>query len=207
MQLGAVIAAAGLSSRMGAFKPLLPLGDSTIIERIINTLREGGVEEIVVVTGRDAFRLETVLAAYHLYFIHNGDYARTDMFYSASLGLRFMTTKADAVFFTPADSPLFTVHTVRLLAAELGTSDIIIPVFQGKEGHPVTMRSPAALEIINHKSTATPFASQGLRGAIDTYCGPKTFLDVDDPGIVRDMDTPEDYRLLTADYSTTALRL
>ncbi|GHV28673.1 hypothetical protein AGMMS4952_12980 [Spirochaetia bacterium] len=85
MKFGAVITAAGLSSRMGDFKPLMPLGNKTMIGRIIHTLREGGVENILVVTGRNAARIEQTLADDNIIFIRNKDYEHTDMFYSASL--------------------------------------------------------------------------------------------------------------------------
>jgi CTP:molybdopterin cytidylyltransferase MocA len=193
VKFGAVIAAAGLSSRMGAFKPLLSLGNSTFVERIINTLREGGVKEITVVTGRDASLIKAALAPYDIAFIHNKDYAVTDMFYSVSLGLRLMAEQVDAVFFTPVDTPLFKAGTIRLLAANLQNSNdhITIPVYQGKSGHPVAIRSLAAKLLIGSKT------QRGLRGAIDAYSGPKTALKVDDPGILYDSDTPEDYKFLT----------
>jgi CTP:molybdopterin cytidylyltransferase MocA len=191
---GAVIAAAGLSSRMGAFKPLLPLGNSTIIERVIATLREGGVQDIAVVTGRDAALIEKVLAS-NVSFVHNKDYATTDMFYSASMGFKVMEEQVDGIFFTPADIPLFKAETVRLLAESLQNSNshIIIPAYHGKSGHPIVMRSAVAKEILHGKN------ENGLKGAIAAYYGgAKDILDVDDPGILFDSDTPEDYEFLVS---------
>jgi CTP:molybdopterin cytidylyltransferase MocA len=192
VKFGAVIAAAGLSSRMDRFKPLLPLGGTTIIERIINTLRAGGVEDIAVVTGRDAARIEETLISYHISFVHNKGYASTDMFYSASMGLAFMAEHADAVFFTPVDVPLFTVNTIRLLTECLqnGGDHIVSPAHEGERGHPILMLPQAARELIRWKGGG------GLRGAIDAYSGPGGILETDDPGILFDADTPEDYRFL-----------
>jgi CTP:molybdopterin cytidylyltransferase MocA len=179
---------------MGAFKPLLPLGGVPVIGRVIGALREGGAEDIVVVTGRDAPLLEEALRSYGINFIHNGDYALTDMFHSAALGFAFMAGRVDALFFTPADIPLFGAATVRLLAERLrqGDEHIIVPVYRGKRGHPAVMLSSAARDLIRHKN------SGGLRGAMDAYDGPRGMLEVDDQGILRDLDTPEDYRLLAA---------
>jgi CTP:molybdopterin cytidylyltransferase MocA len=179
---------------MGAFKPLLPLGNSTFIERVIITLSEAGAEDIAVVTGRDAALIEQALAHYPVTFIHNKDYATTDMFHSASMGLAFMADRVDCIFFTPVDVPLFSTATVRLLAERMQTSDdhIITPVHQGKNGHPIVMRSVAAKALISNKS------DKGLRGAIDAYGGPKGIIEVDDPGILYDSDTPEDYQRLNA---------
>ena len=198
MKFGAVITAAGLSGRMGAFKPLLPLGGVPVIGRVIDALREGGAGDIAVVTGRDALLLEEALRPYSLNFIHNGDYAVTDMFHSAALGFEFMAERVDGLFFTPADIPLFGATTVRLLAERFrrGSEHIVVPVYRGKRGHPVVMLSQTAKELIRCKN------SGGLRGAMDAYGGPKGTLEVDDQGILRDLDTPEDYRLLAAQYST-----
>jgi CTP:molybdopterin cytidylyltransferase MocA len=209
VKFGAVIAAAGLSSRMGAFKPLLPLGGSTIIERIVCTLRAGGVEDITVVTGRDASRIEEVLSSGNLVFddktscnityVYNKDYASTDMFYSVSMGFADIAERADAVFFTPVDVPLFTVNTMRLLTERLqnscgrpeGADHIISPIHKGKLGHPILMLPQALKELIKWKGPG------GLRGAIDAYGGLTEILEIDDPGVVFDADTPEDYQLLT----------
>jgi CTP:molybdopterin cytidylyltransferase MocA len=194
---------------MGAFKPLLPLGGGTIIERIICTLRAGGVETITVVTGRDASRIEEVLSSENLVsddktptnitFVYNKDYASTDMFHSVSMGFANIAERADAVFFTPVDVPLFTVNTMSLLIERLqnsrdrpeGTVHIISPIHKGKLGHPILMLPQALKELIKWKGPG------GLRGAIDAYSGPKDILEIDDPGVAFDADTPEDYRLLT----------
>jgi CTP:molybdopterin cytidylyltransferase MocA len=202
VKFGAVIAAAGLSSRMGAFKPLLPLGGGTIIERIICTLRAGGVEDITVVTGRDASRIEETLASVkassNITYVYNKDYASTDMFYSVSMGFADIAERADAVFFTPVDVPLFTVNTMRLLIEHLqnsrdrpeGTYHIISPIHKDRLGHPILMLPQALKELIKWKGPG------GLRGAIDAYGGPKDILEMDDPGVAFDADTPEDYHSL-----------
>jgi CTP:molybdopterin cytidylyltransferase MocA len=198
VKFGAVIAAAGLSSRMGSFKPLLPLGNSSFIERIISALREGGAEEIAVVTGRDSPLLEKALAAYRIHFIHNKDYALTGMFYSASLGLQFMAELVEGIFFTPADTPLFGSGVVRLLAAGLQEGgNIILPAYRGKTGHPAAIRSCAVKELTGVENPG------GLKAAVDAYTGPKSILETADPGVLYDADTPEEYEFLKT-YSATA---
>lgn len=54
MSIGAVIVAAGMSSRMGDFKPMLSIGSQSIARRIVSTLRQTGAEEIVMITGHNA---------------------------------------------------------------------------------------------------------------------------------------------------------
>jgi CTP:molybdopterin cytidylyltransferase MocA len=103
-----------------------------------------------------------------------------------------MAERVEAIFFTPVDVPLFTVNTLRLLAARLqsGGDHIVTPVFEGKPGHPILTLSQAAKGLTGWKGGG------GLRGAIDAYSGPKGILETDDPGILLDADTPEDYRFL-----------
>jgi CTP:molybdopterin cytidylyltransferase MocA len=189
MRFGAVIAAAGLSSRMGAFKPLLPLGGVTFIGRIISVLREGGAGDIAVVTGRDAEAVESALKDSGVEFIRNREFLTTDMFHSVRLGFSALAHRVDALFFSPADAPLFSVSTVRTLASYLteGRTSIVTPTFGGKKGHPIALLASVAQELIHSQSPG------GLRGALDTCGKPQIILEIDDPGVAMDADTPEDY--------------
>jgi CTP:molybdopterin cytidylyltransferase MocA len=114
------------------------------------------------------------------------------MFHSASMGLRFMAERADCIFFTPVDVPLFSIATVNFLAERIQNSNehIILPAYKGKSGHPIVMRSEAARELIRHKN------DNGLRGAMEAYDGPKGVIEVEDSGILYDADTPEEYQNL-----------
>ena len=107
MRTGAVIAAAGLSSRMGAFKPMLEIGDTTAVRRIITVLRSVGADPIVLVTGHRAEALETHVADLGVICVRNEQYRTTDMFASVSLGMARICTLCDQFFFTPVDVPLF----------------------------------------------------------------------------------------------------
>lgn len=190
MPIGAVIPAAGKSSRMGAFKPLLPWGNTTILQRIIETLQTGGVTEIAVITGKNAPLIEDALQGSGVHLIHNPRYETSDMFYSTVLGIRFMAERVYALFCTPGDAPLFSAATVKTLIVELQTREtpILIPSFQGILGHPALFRSSVAVELSAYTGEG------GMRGAIAWYPGVKTTLALDDPGIPFDVDTPEDYR-------------
>ena len=83
----ALISAAGRSSRMGDFKPLMKLGAQTVLEREIQTLRACGVHEITIITGRRAEDIRAAAAGPGIHFIHNPAYAETKMFDSVCLGL------------------------------------------------------------------------------------------------------------------------
>ena len=105
MQTGALIVAAGKSSRMGDFKPMLQLGSISIAQRVINNFRQAGISKIVVVTGYRADVLECHLASNNVIFLRNEDYENTHMFDSVRIGLEYLKGKVDTVLFTPVDRP------------------------------------------------------------------------------------------------------
>ena len=117
MEIGAVITAAGMSSRMGEFKPMLSIGTISIAQRVTATLRQAGAEKMVMVTGNNAEELERHLSKSRVIFLRNENYASTQMFDSAKIGLEYLRGKCDVVLFTPVDVPLFTAATVRALLA------------------------------------------------------------------------------------------
>ncbi|MBR4696431.1 MAG: NTP transferase domain-containing protein, partial [Selenomonadaceae bacterium] len=162
MMVGAVVVAAGLSSRMGDFKPMMLMGTISISQRIIATLKQAGVSRIVFVTGHRADELEHHLTKNGVLFLRNPDYRSTDMFESACIGLGYMESKCDRVLFTPVDIPLFTAATVQALLAS--GAALASPVCEGEIGHP-TLIATALIERI----LADP-GTDGLRGAL-AHCG------------------------------------
>lgn len=189
---GAVIVAVGLSSRMNAFKPLLPPGDSTIIETLIRTFRTAGVEGITVVTGFHPDLLQSRLDAWHVDYCHNPDFAVTGRFHSAKLGLARRRLLADRIFFTPGDVPLVAPATLRLLMQATAESDapVIIPVHGSRKGHPALIAIRVIPGLLEYQG------DQGVRGAFSTIRDGILFLLVDDPAIPLDAGCPEDYRRL-----------
>ena len=135
MSIGAVIVAAGMSSRMGDFKPMLSIGSQSIARRIVSTLRQTGAEEIVMITGHNADALERHLEGCGLTFIRNERYASTQMFDSAALGLDYLKDKCGRILFTPVDVPLFEASTARALIDS--GAELACPVCDGKRGHPI----------------------------------------------------------------------
>ena len=115
MQTAALIVAAGMSSRMGDFKPMLNIGSISIAQRVVATFQQAGVDKIVMVTGYNATVLEKHLSNNGLVFLRNENYETTHMFDSACIGLEYVRDKCDRVLFTPVDIPLFTAATVSAL--------------------------------------------------------------------------------------------
>ena len=117
VSFGAVILAAGLSSRMKAFKPLLPVGESTAVERLASSLRDAGIEDIVVVTGHLRERLKPVIRRLGVCEAYNDLFAE-GMFSSVQTGLKKameLAPHACGYFLMPADCPLISSDVIRIL--------------------------------------------------------------------------------------------
>lgn len=196
MQTAALIVAAGMSSRMGDFKPMLNIGSISVAQRVIATLHQAGVSKIVMVTGYNAVTLERHLAGNGIIFLRNEAYQTTQMFDSAKIGLAYLQDKCDRVLFTPVDVPLFTAHTVRALLDS--DAALACPMCDGRQGHPILIASSLLSEILNDSG------QQGLKGAMDRCSAPLVRVEVNDPGTIHDADTPEDFSQLL-DYHNSQL--
>ena len=188
MQIGAVIVAAGLSSRMGDFKPMMNIGSISIAQRVVATLRQAGIGKIVMITGHNAVALERHLANLGIIFLRNEHFETTEMFDSAKIGLDYIQDKCDRVLFTPIDIPLFTSATVEAMIAS--EAPLVYPTTQGRSGHPILLSSQLIPQILTDSGT------NGLRGAISRLHLSPARIPVNDPGILMDADTMEDYDAL-----------
>ena len=190
--IGALIVAAGLSSRMGSFKPMLMLGRLSLVQRVIRTMREAGAGPIALVTGYEAARLEAHVADTGVVCLRNEAYATTQMLDSIKIGLRFLQDKCGRVLLTPADIPLYTAETVRTLAA--CGAPVAAPVYAGRRGHPLLL----AGELIPYVEAYD--GPGGLAGAIQAGGWTVAPVAVDDEGILLDADTPADFAAIKALY-------
>lgn len=198
MRIGALIVAAGLSSRMGAFKPMLPLGDTTVIGRSVQTLLNCGVSPVVVVTGRESERLTAYLEPFGAECICNERFAETDMFYSACMGMHRLLDRTDRFYFLPADSPLFSKETLSALNKRMdeGDCDVIRPCFKGRGGHPILINSAKLHALLAFSGDG------GMRRAFEFAECREIKLECGDIGITMDADTPEDYKRMLEYVST-----
>ena len=198
MQIGALIVAAGMSSRMGEFKPMLSIGSISVAQRVVATLSQAGVSKIVMVTGYNATILERHLAGNGIIFLRNEQYETTQMFDSVKIGLRYLQDKCDRVLFTPVDVPLFTAKTVKAIL-DSGAS-LAAPMCDGKQGHPILISNELISEILND------CGEMGLKGAMDRCSVPLMRIEVEDPGTIHDADTPEDYSALVEYHNSQLVR-
>ncbi len=133
----AILLAAGRSSRMGAFKPLLPFGDTTVIRSCLNHLRSAGLHEIVVVLGHRATDVREHLQDLDLTFALNPDPA-SEMSESIACGVRQLSLDARAVVIGLADHPAVPSEVITALIGQWRSEGkLIIPDFKGRGGHSV----------------------------------------------------------------------
>lgn len=198
MQTAAVIVAAGLSSRMGDFKPMMNIGSISIAQRVVATFQQAGVDKIVMVTGYNAVALEKHLINLGIVFLRNEKYETTHMFDSACIGLEYIQDKCDRVLFTPVDIPLFTATTVSALLDS--DAELACPVCDGERGHPLMLASSLIDRLL------TDSGERGLQGALERCGVAITEVPVTDKGVLHDADTPEDYQSLLRYHNDQLVR-
>lgn len=189
MRIAAVVLAAGLSSRMKAFKPMLALAGSTVIKKTIETLRLASVTEIIVVTGYRGEQLTKHLVGEAVTILCNHEYQQGDMFASVKLGLAAACQNCDAVMLLPADTPLFSQQTVAALCSSMMSApcEVVSPVHNGKKGHPILINCNIVEKLIAFSGEG------GLKGAVVTLGFDHRLIEVDDIGVLLDADYPQDY--------------
>ena len=184
----AILLAAGRSSRMGAFKPLLPFGNKTVIECCIDSLREGGVETIVVVLGHRADDVRKKLIGVD--FAINPD-PDSEMGASIAAGVSELPKNAEATLIALVDHPAVPATVVSTIIDEWTKgAPIVIPTWQGRGGHPVLVDLKFRSELRNLP------ANGGLRALFESHRDAVRRVAVDSPFIARDMDTWDDYKAL-----------
>ncbi len=193
-RLAAIILAAGESSRMTAFKPLLKVGSNTITERLISIYLDIHID-VFLVTGYRSDNLRKAVQNWNITIIENKDYSR-GMFSSIQCGAKSLNTLYNAFFVHPVDIPLVRPSTIKRLINIYNerADSIIYPIFDGKRGHPPLI--PYKLkDAIQH-----PGDIGGLREYLELYNDSAVEVSTPDHFILQDIDTDDDYRVLVHDF-------
>ena len=188
MKIAAVILAAGLSSRMGAFKPLLRLGEASLLGHCRALFTAAGLAEMLVVVGHRAGETLAEAESLGMKWVRNPDY-RAGMFSSIRCAAAALPEDIDAFFVLPVDIPLIRPATLRaMLAAFPGDDTVLYPVFAGRRGHPPLIPASLIPRVLDHDGIG------GLRSLL-RQCR-SADVAVWDEGIHLDADTPEDLQRL-----------
>ncbi len=188
--VAAILLAAGQSKRMGAFKPLLPFGDKTVIERCLDYLQQGGLETIVVVLGHRAAEVRKKLNGRSVIFALNPD-PNSEMGASIAAGIRALPESYAATLIALVDHPAVPPVVVATLIENWKQgARVVVPTWNDRGGHPVLVDLSFQQELLNLDATG------GLRALFEARRNEVKRVPVDSPFIARDMDTWDDYLAL-----------
>jgi len=184
----AVVLAAGESTRLGRPKPLLPLGDETLLERCLSTLRRTRVTGIVVVLGHEADAIRASVPLESATVIVNDRYA-DGVSASIQAGIRAVPGPAQGALFVPVDQPFLTASLVdRILQAhEDSGRRIVVPTSGGSRGTPVLIDRALFGEADGL------LGDVGFRAIFPRHEDDIEEVRVDEPAELLDIDTEEDY--------------
>jgi molybdenum cofactor cytidylyltransferase len=181
---------------MGRPKALLPADGRTFVRRILDALRDAGVAEtVVVVREGQPETIEEIERAGAGRAVVNPR-ADDGQLSSLIVGLDAVDTPGvTSILVTLVDVPLIQSVTVRTLIARAAESrvPIVRAVYRGRHGHPVIFKR----ELFDALRAADP--AVGAKAVMRAESIED--VDVDDPGVVRDVDTPDDYRRAFPDRS------
>lgn len=188
-----LISAAGRCRRMGAFKPLLPIGDTPAIIHMLNNFFSCGITHAVVVTGYQEEALKEACSIYSsITFVHNPGYLTNEMYDSIQLGLAAVPEECSHILFTPVDIPFVSPESIQAVMNTDGK--LVFPSYHYKKGHPLKISKEFFSALLSYNGEA------GLRGALRSLPVSPEYAEVDDPFILTDMDTPEAYQMLLKQY-------
>lgn len=189
--VGAVVLAAGLSSRMGQPKPLLPWKDGeTLLSQVIKTTQRAEATPLVVVIGHAAEQVTMVAQTHGAQTAYNTDYAKLELLSSLKVGLRALPDTCPAALVMLADQPLIEVETLHTLITAWQTERpaAVAPVYRGQRGHPVLFSRELWPELLALPDGSAP------REVLERHRDRVLLVPVETDSVITDLDTPEDYQ-------------
>ena len=188
--IGGIVLSAGESRRMGHPKALLKIKSTNFVNYIIDGLIDSGVKDVVTVLGHDCEKISAVIDNNKSDIIINENYKEGQLSSMLS-GIRYFASKnAEAVIVCLVDHPVISKNLIKKIIASYENSDnsIVVPVYEGKRGHPVLFAEPMFKEL----EKASPHV--GAREVLWNNKEKIFELKVNDPGILVGVNSPEEYR-------------
>jgi len=187
----AIVLAAGSSRRMGAINKLLVKVDGeTMVKRSVKPIVEAKLESVVVVTGFESQKIQSCLNEYDLRFVFN-EHFMEGMGTSLAVGVESISAiEPDGLLISLGDLPYLRKESVLAVIerfCNLGGEKITIPVHKGSPGHPIVFPFRYAEELIALKG------DQGARHLIRRDEDSVAIVELEDIGIVRDVDSPDSF--------------
>jgi molybdenum cofactor cytidylyltransferase len=186
--ISAILLAAGESKRMGRMKLTMPLGEDTVIEQVVSHLLSSSVDEIVIVLGHQSEQVRQTIGDKPVKFVINKDY-KLGMSTSIRAGLNELDDRSDALIVVLGDQPFIYSEIIDKLVQAYENNDkgIVVPTYRGRNGHPVIFDMKYKTELLALKG------DEGGRQLIAENGNDVLEVPVDAEGIIKDIDTPDDY--------------
>ncbi len=195
-KIAAIVLAAGASQRMGEPKQLLPLGSRRLLEVSLSAVTLPEVTESIVVLGAHSESIKAALWLDEATVLHNPDW-ESGMLSSIQVGLQHLCSESepnwpDFVIVHPSDFALVRHTTIQAMLLRALTSDhrppVVSPAFMGRTGHPILLGRSLFSAVLGLSREL------GLDAVVHAHRDERIVVEVDDPGIHFDIDTPEDYQ-------------
>jgi molybdenum cofactor cytidylyltransferase len=164
----------------------------TVIEQVVRTLLDSGIDPVVVVLGARPELVKEALVGLPVQFTFNQRFADAEMLTSLQVGLRQFGSETDGVLVTLGDQPTIEVKVVKAVvnAFSCSSSQLVVPSYQMRRGHPWLLARSLWPELLS-----VP-ADRSMRDFLNAHAEEILYIPVDSEGILKDMDTPEDYQAL-----------
>ncbi len=202
-----ILLAAGLSTRMGVPKQLLPFGESTIVETVVDNMLNAKFTQVIVIVGHCAEQVQDILGERKVKVILNPDYEE-GMLTSAQTGVRSLkiynemnrTDKVNTDIHLDnvsgfslmlVDQPFITSDLINSVIEAYAKTDkgIVLPSYNLRRGHPVIFHYRYAEAILKLDAF-----SGGVRSLYNTFSDDIYYVSVDTDDVIRDIDDPDDYK-------------
>ena len=171
---------------MGREKVLLPFGESTMLGTVLEKLAGAAVPRVAVILRPDRPEAEQVAREAGADVLVNPD-PDDEMLVSIRLGVDLLLPTADALFVWPADHPGVAPDTLRLLIGRASRQTALLPVYGGRRGHPALVGADVLARIRDIPR------DEGLRWLWRECADAVREVDVEDPGVIENLDDPATY--------------
>ena len=184
----AILTAAGFSSRMSGYKPLLKWQNSTLIEYQIKTLFDGGVDEVMVVVGHNYESIKPYIENSKASVVLNNKFA-SGRATSIIEGVKFVSTDTTSIMILGVDQPRNSEIINKLIDQHSSSDDLITyPSFDGRGGHPIIFSS-----ILREELMLISDSSFGIRLITEKYKDKINQVEMQDPLVRLDLNTSDEY--------------
>lgn len=196
--ISGIVLAAGESKRMGKPKQLLSFGGATILEHVVDNLRQCRIGEIIIVLGHEWQRIAARFDNRPVRMVINPDY-RMGMGTSLAQGILSADEKAQAFLVALGDQPLVRVDIVNALidAYQRGGKGIAIPSFEGLPGHPVIFDKKYRQDLLRLQGDV------GGKDVVKSHPEDVLHIEVDSASVIYDIDDWDDYQKQLEEYTAS----